>query len=56
MKQLEPNKDNWDLLFTVYSTYFYKDQLPYKVTGVLTNPARTQAYLMDSTSNFRLSS
>jgi hypothetical protein len=52
VKQLEPNKDNWDLLFTVYSTYFYKDQLPYKVTGVLTNPARTQAYLMDSTSDF----
>ena len=49
---LEPKEDNWDLLFTVYSVYFYKEQLPYKVVGVLTNPARSQAYLMDSTSDF----
>jgi hypothetical protein len=49
---LEPTKDIWDIQFTVYSTYFYKEKLPYKVTGVLTNPSRTQAYLLDSTSDF----
>lgn len=52
IKNLEPTKDIWDIQFTVYSTYFYKEKLPYKVTGVLTNPSRTQTYLLDSTSDF----
>lgn len=52
IKNLEPAKDIWDLQFTEYSTYFYKEKLPYKVTGVLTNPYKTNAYLMDSTSDF----
>jgi hypothetical protein len=52
IKRLEPFKDNWDLNFTMFSTYFYNEKLPYKVNGVLTNPYRSQAYLMDSTSDF----
>jgi hypothetical protein len=52
IKNIEPAKDIWDLQFTEYSTYFYKEKLPYKVTGVLTNPYKTNAYLMDSTSDF----
>lgn len=52
VKNLEPLKDTWDLLFTEYSTYFYKEKLPYKVTGILTNPYKTNAYLLDSTSDF----
>jgi len=52
VKHFEPVKDNWDFIFTMYSTYFYKEHLPYKVTGILTNPTKTHAYLMDSTSDF----
>ncbi len=52
VKKLEPFKDNWDLNFTMYSTYFYNEKLSYKVTGVLSNPSRSQTYLLDSTSDF----
>jgi hypothetical protein len=39
-KELEPSKDNFDLLFTQYTTLLYTDAgepYPYLVTGVLTN-------------------
>lgn len=52
VRSLEPDNTNWDILFTRYSIYFADQKLPYLVTGVLTNPAKTAAYLMDSTSNF----
>lgn len=48
----EPDYDNWDILFTQYSVYFPAQNLPYKVTGVLTNPHKTLAYFMDSTSDY----
>jgi HmuY protein len=59
-KDLEPDYSQWDLVFTQYSVYFPVERLPYKVTGVLTNPTltsgvfkhRTEAYLLDSTSDF----
>lgn len=44
---LEPEKDNWDLVFTRY-THIFHDQgptpIPYQVTGVLLNPNGVQAY------------
>lgn len=47
---LEPEKDNWDLLFTRY-TYVFHDQgpepIPYQVTGVLLNPNGVVAYQED---------
>lgn len=50
---LQPINTNWDFLFTQYSVWFGPpNNIPYKVTGVLTNPAQTYAYFMDSTSNF----
>ena len=49
----EPANTNWDFIFTQYSVYFGPpNNIPYKVTGVLTNPNQTYAYFMDSTSNF----
>lgn len=49
---IEPPKAEWDLCFTRYSVVFYEPYyLPYQVTGVLSNPAKVQAYL-DSTVNF----
>jgi hypothetical protein len=49
----EPNDANWDLFFTQYSVWFgAPNNIPYKVTGVLTNPLQTRAYFMDSTTNF----
>jgi hypothetical protein len=51
-RNLEPAKDNWDLVFTMYSTYFYAEKLPYIVNGVLTNNERTKAYLMDSVTDY----
>ena len=49
----EPVNTNWDFVFTQYSVWFGPpNNIPYKVTGVLTNPAQTYAYFMDSTSNF----
>lgn len=52
---IEPAKPDWDLCFTRYSVGFYNvlgvSFLPYLVTGVLTNPAHTTAY-MDSTVAF----
>lgn len=52
---VEPEKANWDLCFTRYSVGFYNvfgvSFLPYLVTGVLSNPDHTTAY-MDSTIAF----
>jgi len=49
----EPLNTNWDFIFTQYSVWFGPpNNIPYKVTGVLTNPAQTYSYFMDSTSNF----
>lgn len=52
VRDLEPDNTNWDMLFTRYSIYFTDQNLPYLVTGVLTNPNKSAAYFMDSTSNF----
>jgi len=44
---MEPAKDDWDLVFTRYSHIFYDqgpDPLPYLVTGVLLNSNGVQAY------------
>jgi len=38
----EPDRSNWDLLFTQYTTLLFTDEgdpYPYLVTGVLLNPA-----------------
>lgn len=51
---IEPNKANWDLLFTKYSTLLYTndgDPYPYLVTGVLLNPYRVEA-VRDSVNAF----
>jgi hypothetical protein len=49
----EPVQTNWDFIFTQYSVYFGAPYyIPYKVTGLLTNPYQTYAYFMDSTTNF----
>lgn len=43
---IEPNKKDWDLLFTKYSTLLFTDAgepYPYLVTGVLNNPYRVEA-------------
>ena len=50
IKQIEPESDNWDLLFTQYTTMLFTsegDAYPYIVTGVLTNPGTLVAF--DST-------
>jgi len=38
---LEPNKKDWDLLFSQYTTYFKEEDVTYLVTGVLQNPTGT---------------
>lgn len=45
--ELEPPKEEWDLLFTKYIERLYDgaDTLDYSVTGVLINPYKTSAYL-----------
>jgi hypothetical protein len=48
----EPDYNSWDLIFTQYSVFFADQNLPYKVTGALTNPHKTFAYFKDSTSDF----
>lgn len=53
IKQIEPESDNWDLLFTQYTTMLFTsegDAYPYIVTGVLTNPGTLVAF--DSTMVF----
>jgi hypothetical protein len=45
VKRIEPSKDNYDLLFTQYSTLLYTDigePYPYLVTGVLLNRNNVQ--------------
>jgi hypothetical protein len=52
LNNIEPDKSQWDLCFTHYSVIFYDPYyLPYQVTGVLSNPSKTTAYL-DSTINY----
>ena len=36
---VEPEKNNWDLVFTQYTHIFYNPRTPYLVTGVLINEA-----------------
>lgn len=53
-RHFEPAKDNWDLLFTQYTTLLYTDlgePYPYLVTGVLINPNGVSV-AKDSTSEF----
>lgn len=53
-KHFEPAKDNWDLLFTQYTTLLYTDlgePYPYLVTGVLINRNGVEV-AKDSTSSF----
>lgn len=48
LNQLEPLKDQWDLLFTQYFTILYTDDgipTPYIVRGVLLNPNQVEAAL-----------
>lgn len=52
VRDMEPDNNSWDILFTRYSIYFAEQHLPYLVTGVLTNPNKSAAYFVDSTSNF----
>lgn len=43
---LEPPKDEWDILFTQYTTLLYTNEgepYPYLLTGVLSNPYRIEA-------------
>ncbi len=49
---IEPNKNDWDLMFTQYIHTFSDPYLPYLVTGVLLNPYNTQA-AVDSTIDFK---
>ncbi|MEL6675552.1 MAG: HmuY family protein [Bacteroidota bacterium] len=42
MVELEPPKDQYDLVFTQYTEVFYDPYLPYLVTGVLLNPHQTR--------------
>jgi hypothetical protein len=54
MGQVEPVTENWDLLFTQYTTLLYTDEgdpYPYLVTGTLINEYRT-AVAFDSTMTF----
>lgn len=51
---LEPNKNEWDILFTQYFTILYTDDgipAPYYVRGVLHNPNMVESAL-DTTSSF----
>ncbi|MCF6342019.1 MAG: HmuY family protein [Bacteroidales bacterium] len=52
--QIEPETENWDLLFSQYTTLLFTDvgdAYPYLVTGTLINPAGTMV-AFDSTMNF----
>lgn len=56
---LEPNKEDWDLLFTKYMQRLFdgEDTVDYSVTGCIINPNSTKAYLyqdftQDSTLSF----
>lgn len=55
VKQIEPKSDNWDLIFTQYTTLLFTDTgdpYPYLVTGALTNPAGTEI-AFDTTMTFK---
>ncbi len=48
----EPPKDSWDIVFTRYRyIYYYLNNFPYLVSGVLLNPYKTTAFA-DSTSGY----
>lgn len=49
---IEPNKNDWDILFTQYIHNFSDPYIPYLVTGVLINPYNTQV-AVDSTLDFQ---
>jgi hypothetical protein len=54
-KKLEPPKENWDLLFTQYTTLLFTDAgipYPYLVTGVLLNRYSTAVASVDTTISF----
>ncbi|MBC7426225.1 MAG: HmuY family protein [Bacteroidia bacterium] len=54
VKNVEPEKNTWDLEFTQYKHIFYNqgpDPFPYKVTGILINPNHVSVYI-DSVTNF----
>lgn len=44
---IEPDKDEWDILFTQYTHYFIEEILYYQVTGVLLNRNNVQAIMED---------
>lgn len=50
--QVEPDKNEWDFLFTQYTYVFYEvdEIIPYQVTGVLLNPNNVKALLVDTVS------
>ncbi len=53
-EQIEPLSENWDLIFTQYTTYVYTNEgvpYPYLVTGTLINPNGTKV-AFDSTMMF----
>ena len=47
---IEPNKNDWDLLFTQYIHVFQNPTLPYLVTGVLLNRNKTSCAYNDTSS------
>ena len=47
---IEPNKNDWDVLFTQYTHVFQNPTLPYLVTGVLLNRHNTLGVLEESIS------
>ena len=54
VEQIEPESENWDLIFTQYTTYVFTDEgipYPYLVTGALINPSGTKV-AFDSTMVF----
>ncbi len=53
VENIEPNKNTWDIQFTVYNVTFYDQNppLPYIVNGVLLNPNGVVAY-KDSVSEY----
>ncbi len=51
---LEPDKNDWDILFTQYSSVLYTDEgvpTPYFVRGVLQNPYKTES-ILDTITDF----
>ena len=51
MVDIEPNKENWDLLFTQYTHIFQNPFMPYLVTGVIINRNNTLVSI-DNVNNY----